>query len=67
MSRLAYIIAFGGLLLWGGLIVAVALLGMPVDFPYSIVWVMAAALPALGIALLFLIATAGRDDEEMPS
>lgn len=63
LPRLAYGLAFAGLLLWAGLIAATALLGVEIPFPFSAIWVAAAALPASGIALLFLIATADRDEE----
>lgn len=63
-TTLAYGMAFAGLGLWAALVAAVSLFGVDIPYPLSIAWVIAAALPAVGIALLFLIATAGREDEE---
>ncbi|WP_380213801.1 hypothetical protein [Hyphobacterium vulgare] len=67
MTSFAYGLAFAGLGLWALLAAATGLFGVEIAFPWSAVWVVAAALPALGIALLFLIATAGREDEEAGS
>jgi len=67
MTNFAYGMAFAGLGLWALLAAAAGLFGVEFAYPFSIVWVVAAVLPALGIALLFLIATAGREDEEAGS
>ena len=63
VSRLAYILSLGGLCLWGGLVAATALFGVTIAFPANLIWVAAAGLPALGIALLFLVATGAREEE----
>ncbi|MAL09728.1 MAG: hypothetical protein CMF74_08705 [Maricaulis sp.] len=63
LARLAYGLTFSGLLLWAGMIAATMLFGVNIAYPYSALWVLAAALPATGVALLFLIATANRDEE----
>jgi len=67
MTSFAYGLAFAGLGLWALLAAATGLFGVEIAYPFSIVWVVAAVLPALGIAMLFLIATAGREDEEAGS
>lgn len=64
LSTLAYGLAFAGLALWAALVAATALFGVALPYPLSLVWVAAAGLPALGVALLFLIATSGREEEE---
>lgn len=52
-SRLAYILAGGGLL---GIVALVALdriAGVRFEYPLMLVWLVAAIIPAAGIALLF--------------
>ena len=67
LTTFAYGLAFAGLGLWALLAAATGLFGVELDYPFSIIWVVAAVLPALGIAMLFLIATAGREDGEAGS
>ena len=62
ITTLAYGLAFAGLALWAVLVLAVALFGVDIVYPLSVVWVVAAVLPALGIAMLFLIATGDREE-----
>lgn len=64
ITTLAYGLAFAGLALWAVLVLAVALFGVDIAYPLSVVWVVAAVLPALGIAMLFLIATGDREEGE---
>lgn len=52
-SRLAYLLSGTGL---AGVVALVALdrlAGVRFDFPFALIWIVAAAVPAAGIALLF--------------
>ena len=65
LPRLAYGLSFTGLAMWAALIALTVLFGVAMPFPVSAIWVVAAALPAMGIAMLFLVATINRDEEDL--